>query len=221
MTTSSSYQFFLTHVFSTMQSTHNTPLDNRRDSFGSNNKDVISGRDNILRDSREEMSSSFTSRSSNGSGSNHDQNNYRNSKQQHQIEQQQQQQQTQHQSASSHHHHQQQPQQKPSKQHSSNSSSSSGNNQQQIQRSGGGGGSQSKSFLQGSFLPLFRSAYLTSSGNSGLGSGHLNELCSSLESCERSSPGITEALVKELLVALQPELGNGPGLRQAINNIKR
>ncbi|KAF2358850.1 Protein kinase domain [Trinorchestia longiramus] len=85
----------------------------------------------------------------------------------------------------------------------------------------GSTGSGSKSFLQGIFLPIVREAYVSCSNNSSVTSSSLTELCSSLESCERSSPGVTECLARELLLALQPDLANSAALKQALGNMKR
>uniref|UniRef100_A0A2P2I177 non-specific serine/threonine protein kinase n=1 Tax=Hirondellea gigas TaxID=1518452 RepID=A0A2P2I177_9CRUS len=216
------------------------PLDNRRDLPSSlNNRDMSSGgsssgsRDtnNMIihnNDSSTSLISSLnssTTTATNSSSSNggtsvinthdspaHQHNNYRNSKQDHLSPQQQ------HLKHQQHHHHQA----KHSNQVRSSAHSSSGS-----------GGSK-QPLLQGVFLPIVRDAFMAAYRNGGgscssssgvsdsSSSAMLSELCSALESCERSSPGITESLMKELLLALQPELASsGVGVKQALSNMRR
>jgi len=78
----------------------------------------------------------------------------------------------------------------------------------------------SASFLHSGLLPLVRAAHSDSSGGGG-GAG-LTELCGALEACERGAPGLSEALVRELLLALEPSLAGQPGaVRRLLGAVKR
>ena len=72
-------------------------------------------------------------------------------------------------------------------------------------------------FLPSVFLPILKDAYLGAPGAPN--SNSLLEVCGGLESCEKSCPGITESLVREMLLAIQPELGNQ--IKQTMSNMRR
>ncbi|XP_018009942.1 serine/threonine-protein kinase 26 isoform X2 [Hyalella azteca] len=212
---------------SSISSSSKESLDNRRDLTSSQNN-LRENSSNLIRDLRDESPVRRTSRTSNGSAGsssassaasannqspqrdgpssahhNHVQDgssplhhNYRNSKQSDQL-------------------------------HSPSSSTSSSSSQLKQQPSSlqkhqiGRGSASSKSFMHGVFLPLVREAYVATSNNSSNNSSSLSELCTSLESCERSSPGVTECLVRELFLALHPELSSATVLNQVISNMRR
>ena len=86
------------------------------------------------------------------------------------------------------------------------------------------GAAAPQGFVGATLVPLIRAAHheANASQHHAADEKLALELCGSLEALERSTPGVAESLVRELLVALRPQLQAQPQqLKQALHSLRR